>query len=161
MPVLGMLLEVPFLRRAPEIECARRLSITTAPGCHTEKEILLPKVMIDAGVLVRDEDLQRLAQYIEPVRIDWDDPCSEDELIAALQGFAGLIRLGGLVPALTRRVFSELPDLRIAGVRGDRFGTDVGDTLGDWSLLDCDGVEHSFHDLCALRAVHIFAFAGW
>ena len=41
------------------------------------------------------------------------------------------------------------------------FGTGVGDTLGDWSLTDCDGVEHSFHDLCELRAVHIFSFAGW
>ena len=73
MPARGMLLEVPFLRRAPEIECAWRLPITTAPGCHTEKETLLPKVMIDAGVLVRDEDLQRLAQYIEPVQLDRDD----------------------------------------------------------------------------------------
>jgi hypothetical protein len=44
---------------------------------------------------------------------------------------------------------------------GGPFGTGVGDTLGDWSLTDCDGVEHSFHDLCELRAVHIFAFAGW
>ena len=41
------------------------------------------------------------------------------------------------------------------------YGTNVADTLGDWSLMDCDGVEHVFHDLCELRAVHIFAFAGW
>jgi len=143
LPARGMLLEVPFLRRAPEIECAWRLPITTAPGCHTEKETLLPKVMIDAGVLVRDEDLQRLAQYIEPVQLDRDDPCSEDELIAALQGFAGLIRLGGLVPALTRRVFSELPDLRIAGVRGDRFGTDVDLAAAaefDVRIIDTDNI---------------------
>ena len=41
------------------------------------------------------------------------------------------------------------------------FGTSVGDVLDDWSLEDCDGVTHSFHDLCELRAVHIFSFAGW
>ncbi|MGB0590618.1 MAG: hypothetical protein ACPGU1_13150, partial [Myxococcota bacterium] len=41
------------------------------------------------------------------------------------------------------------------------FGTSAGDTTDDWSLLDCDGVAHSIHALCELRAVHIFSFAGW
>ena len=104
---------------------------------------MLPKVMIDAAVLVRDEDLRRLAQYIEPIRIDRDKPYSEDELIAVLQGFAGVIRLGGLIPELTRRVFAQLPDLRIAGVRGDRFGTGVDLVAAaehDVRIIDTDNI---------------------
>ena len=99
--------------------------------------------MIDAAVLVRDEDLRRLAQYIEPIRIDRDKPYSEDELIAVLQGFAGVIRLGGLIPELTRRVFAQLPDLRIAGVRGDRFGTGVDLVAAaehDVRIIDTDNI---------------------
>jgi hypothetical protein len=41
------------------------------------------------------------------------------------------------------------------------YGTNVGSTMADWSLTDCEGVAHSFHDLCALEAVHIFLFTGW
>ena len=79
---------------------------------------MLPKVLIDTGVLVRDEDWRRLSRFVEPVRVERDDPYSEEELIAALEGYDGLIRLGSLIPALTRKVFAALPDLRIAGVRG-------------------------------------------
>ena len=104
---------------------------------------MLPKVLIDCGVRVRDQDWQRLAQVVEPVRLERSEPYSEDELIDALEEFDGLIRLGAHIPALTRRVFSCLPDLKIAGVRGDRFGTDVD--LGaaaefDVRIIDTDNI---------------------
>ena len=84
-----------------------------------------PRLLVDLDVFEREEDWARLAGFADAVRVQRDEPYSEDELIAALEGFSGLIRLGGKIPALTRRVFSALPDLRIAGVRGDRFGTGV------------------------------------
>ena len=40
-------------------------------------------------------------------------------------------------------------------------GTNTGEILADWTLTDCDGVEHNFHALCDLTAVHIFTLAGW
>ena len=86
---------------------------------------MLPRVLVDARMTVREEDWERLAQCTEPARPEQEEPYSEDDLIAALEGFSGLIRLGNVIPDLTRRVFAELPDLRIAGVRGDRFGTGV------------------------------------
>ena len=67
-------------------------------------------MLIDAGVLLRDEDWQRLSQFVELVRVERDEPYSEDELIAALDGYSGLIRLGGLIPALPRQVFTALPE---------------------------------------------------
>lgn len=104
---------------------------------------MLPKVLIDAGVLVRDEDWRRLSRFVEPVRVERDDPYSEEELIAALKGYGGLIRLGSLIPALTRQVFAALPDLRIAGVRGDRFGTGVDLVAAsefDVRIIDTDNI---------------------
>ena len=86
---------------------------------------MLPRVLVDARMKVREEDWERLTQCVEAERPEREEPYSEDDLIAALEGFGGLIRLGNVIPALTRRVFAELPDLRIAGVRGDRFGTGV------------------------------------
>ena len=104
---------------------------------------MLPKVLIDAGVLLRDEDWQRLSQFVEPVRVERDEPYSEDELIVALDGYSGLIRLGGLIPALTRQVFTALPELQIAGVRGDRFGTVVDlDAAAEFDvrIIDTDNI---------------------
>ena len=104
---------------------------------------MLPKVLIDCGVLIRDQDWERLARFVEPVRLERSEPYTEDELIAALEGFSGLVRLGGHIPPLTRRVFSSLPDLKIAGVRGDRFGTDVDLAAAlefDVRIVDTDNI---------------------
>ena len=107
---------------------------------------MLPRILVDVRMTVRDENWERLARCVEPVRPEREEPYSEDELIAALEGFSGLIRLGGVIPALTRRVFAELPDLRIAGVRGDRFGTDVDlEAAGEHGVhvVDTDNIASS------------------
>ena len=104
---------------------------------------MLPKVLVDVQVWMQEEDLQRLAQYAELVQCGRDTPYSEDELIEALQGFSGLIRLGRNIPDLTRRVFAEVPSLQIAGVRGDRFGTGVDmDAAEEFGvkLVDTDNI---------------------
>lgn len=106
----------------------------------------MPRILVDVRMTVRDENWERLARCVEPVRPEREEPYSEDELIAALEGFSGLIRLGGVIPALTRRVFAELPDLRIAGVRGDRFGTDVDlEAAGEHGVhvVDTDNIASS------------------
>lgn len=41
------------------------------------------------------------------------------------------------------------------------FGTDVGDTVADVSLMDCDGGIHRVADLCEADAAWIFLYAGW
>lgn len=84
-----------------------------------------PKVLVDMGSWVSAADRARLeivAEWVEPTG---GDPCTEDELIVQLQGCAGVIRLGGRLPPLTARVFAGSPDLRLAGVRGDRFGAGI------------------------------------
>ncbi len=41
------------------------------------------------------------------------------------------------------------------------YGTDVGDIAPDVTLLDCDGVEHSLHDLCDAPVSWVFEYAEW
>ena len=82
-----------------------------------------PKVLVDPHGYARPADLARLGRAVEVV--EPSEPLSEQNLIAALAGCAGVIRLGGRLPALTRAVFEGAPDLRIAGVSGDRFGTGI------------------------------------
>ncbi|MBT4501339.1 MAG: hypothetical protein HOC74_26645 [Gemmatimonadetes bacterium] len=84
-----------------------------------------PRVLVDCRQYGREEDWERLAAHAELVEPQREDPYSEAELIEALQGVQGVIRLGGRIPELNRVVFSGAPDLQIAGVRGDRFGRDV------------------------------------
>ena len=83
-----------------------------------------PKVLVDSS-WVSPEDWERFSQCAEPVEPEGDEPYSEERLIAALQGCRGLIRLGGRIRELTRRVFAAAPELQIVGVRGDRFGTEI------------------------------------
>ena len=40
-------------------------------------------------------------------------------------------------------------------------GAGVGDIAPDVRLMDCDGVEHSLHELCDRPATWIFEFADW
>ena len=40
-------------------------------------------------------------------------------------------------------------------------GSAVGEIAPDLRLMDCDGVEHSLHDLCDRQALWLFEFADW
>jgi phosphoglycerate dehydrogenase-like enzyme len=84
-----------------------------------------PKVLIDCRQWVDPADWARLAEVVEPVRPAAEQPYTEEQFIAALQGCAGVIRMGELFPELTRRVLEGAPQLRLAGVRGDRFGKGI------------------------------------
>jgi len=68
---------------------------------------------------------QRFTRVVEPEEIKRQEPYTEDELIAALQGIQGLMKVGGRVPEMTRRVFGQAPSLQIVGMGTDRFGTGV------------------------------------
>jgi len=41
------------------------------------------------------------------------------------------------------------------------FGTSPGQTIPDVTLLDCDGVAHSLHDLCAHEVSWVFEYTDW
>ncbi len=100
-----------------------------------------PKVLVDKHGNAHADDIARLAAVAEIVEPEGE--LTEEDLIAALQGCAGLIRLGGRIPDLTRAVFIGAPDLEIAGVRGDRFGTGI-DLEAAWEFgvvaVDTDNI---------------------
>jgi phosphoglycerate dehydrogenase-like enzyme len=81
-------------------------------------------VLLDADRWALPEDLERLSETCEVVRVG-EEPLDGASLIAALQGCAGLIRLGGRTPDVSRRVIDACPDLRIVGLRSDRFGSGI------------------------------------
>ncbi len=81
-----------------------------------------PRVLADRHPHARQEDWDRLAETVALVEPEGLEPLTEERLIAALQGCAGLIRLGGRVPEVSRRVIEASSDLRIVGLRSDRFG---------------------------------------
>jgi len=41
------------------------------------------------------------------------------------------------------------------------YGCNVGDTLKDWSFVDCDENSVSLHDVCGNNAVLVYIFYGW
>ena len=82
-----------------------------------------PKVLVDAHAFALEVDRERLGRIAEIVAVEGN--LSEDELIEVLVGCRGLIRLGGRIPELSPAVFAGAPDLEIAGVTGDRFGTGI------------------------------------
>lgn len=41
------------------------------------------------------------------------------------------------------------------------FGTEVGDTLPDVDLVDCEGKAFQLHDLCPRRVGYVFELSGW
>ena len=82
-----------------------------------------PRVLVDAGPYAADPDWKRLEETAEVVRVT--EERDEASLIADLAGCAGLITQGGRLPPLTESLFGACPELRIVGVRGDRFGTGV------------------------------------
>lgn len=81
------------------------------------------RILVDPGRWVRDEDWNRLAETCDAVRVE--APLDEDGLIAALSGCRGLMRLGGHLPHVSRAVLEGAPDLRLVGLRSDRFGSGI------------------------------------
>ena len=65
-----------------------------------------PRVLIDRHPWTRDEDWARLTQTAELVEPGGEAPVTEEQLIAALQGCQGLMRLGQRLPELSRRALS-------------------------------------------------------
>src|SRR5262245_11319587 len=84
-----------------------------------------PRVLADRHPWTQPEDWERLAQTVELVEPDGEEPYAEEQLAQALQGCQGLIRLGRRIPPVTRAVLAAAPDLRIVGLRSDRFGTGI------------------------------------
>ena len=82
-----------------------------------------PRVLVDAGPYATDRDWKRLEEAAEVVRVSQER--DEGGLIADLAGCAGLMTQGGRLPPLTKTLFRACPELRIVGVRGDRYGTGV------------------------------------
>lgn len=82
-----------------------------------------PKVLVDLDRWWLAQDLERLAGVCEVSTMS--ESVCEDALIGALQGCAGLIRLGGRTPEVSRRVLEACPELRIVGLRSDRFGSGI------------------------------------
>jgi phosphoglycerate dehydrogenase-like enzyme len=86
---------------------------------------MTPRVLVDKDRWALAEDWQRLARTLEIVEPAGEERYSEEALIAALQGCAGLMRLGRRIPELTRRVFESCPELKIVSLRSDRFGRGI------------------------------------
>lgn len=81
------------------------------------------KVLEDPGRWIDAEARARLADVAEIVPVQ--QSLDEDGLIEALSGCHGLIKLGANVPTLTARVLDAATQLRIVGLRSDRFGTGI------------------------------------
>jgi phosphoglycerate dehydrogenase-like enzyme len=79
-------------------------------------------VLVDGGRWVREEDLRRLERAAEIVPIAGEEPLDEYGLIAALDGCAALVRLGRLLPDVSRPVLEASPRLEVVCIRSDRFG---------------------------------------
>lgn len=79
-----------------------------------------PRILVDPGRWVRQEDWERLEAVCTAVRAE--QQLDEAGLVAALAGCQGLIRLGGHLPAVTRAVIDGAPGLQLVGLRSDRFG---------------------------------------
>ena len=71
------------------------------------------------------EDWERLGRVAETIFLEAEGNYSVEKFIGALQGCTGLIKLGGRLPELSREIFAAVPHLRIAGIRGDRFGRGI------------------------------------
>jgi len=107
-----------------------------------------PRVLVDCNYSGEwwEEDRDRLGLRVELVEPEGKEPYSEEGLIAALQGCQGVICLGRRIPSLTRAVFAGAPELRIAGVRGDRFGRGVDmDAAAEFGvkIVDTDNIASS------------------
>jgi D-3-phosphoglycerate dehydrogenase len=102
-----------------------------------------PALLVDTGPLVRSADLERLGRTAELRVPDGADALSEEAFIEALQGCAGVVRLGGRLPELTRRVLEASPELKVVSLRSDRFGKGI-DVEAAWQrgirIIDTDNI---------------------
>jgi phosphoglycerate dehydrogenase-like enzyme len=85
----------------------------------------VPRVLLDSTVTVRPEDLARLERVVEVRQVPGEAPLSVEEFIEALQGCAGLIRLGSRLPVVSETVLAACPELRIVAIRSDRFADGI------------------------------------
>ena len=74
-----------------------------------------PRILVDPGSWVRQEDWERLEAVCTLVRAE--QPLDEAGLVAALAGCRGLIRLGGHLSEVTRAVIDGDPDFKILHAR--------------------------------------------
>ncbi|MDP6019357.1 MAG: NAD(P)-dependent oxidoreductase, partial [Candidatus Latescibacteria bacterium] len=79
-----------------------------------------PRVLVDPGSWVDEAAEKSLGEIAE--RVPVEETLDEDGLIQALSGCTGLIKLGPQLPRLSARVLESAHDLRIVGLRSDRFG---------------------------------------
>jgi phosphoglycerate dehydrogenase-like enzyme len=103
-----------------------------------------PRVLVDLPRVTRAEDWERLAQTAVPVELAGEGPLTEEQLIEALQGCEGVIRLGRRLPDLTERVLAAAPRLRIVGLRSDRFGSGIDVEAAEArgiALVDTDNIS--------------------
>lgn len=103
-----------------------------------------PRVLAERDSMVRDEDWDRLAERVELVRFFPESASDDASFVEALRGFHGFVRLAVPNPALTRELLSALPDLRIIGLRGDRFGRGIDlEAADDLSIavVDTDNIS--------------------
>ena len=89
-----------------------------------------PKVLLNLNSFVYDRCITerswaRFTSLAEPVGRERTDPYSEDELQGALEGIAGIMSWGGLLPYLSQRILEEAQSLKIIGIWGDRFGKEL------------------------------------
>lgn len=85
----------------------------------------LPRVLVDRDAWTRDEDWDRLAACAELVEMPEPVPETEPAFIETLRGFRGALLMRSRLPVLSRAVLEALPELKIIGLRSDRFGTGV------------------------------------
>lgn len=108
---------------------------------------MLPRVLLDNDRHKIDgEDWQRFCAAVEPYELPGAEAYSEAELVQALDGAAGLIKMGARLPDLGRSFFEALPDLRLVGVRGDRFGRGIDiEAAADCGvkIIDTDNIASS------------------
>ncbi len=83
----------------------------------------LGEILVDVPQWDRESDWQRLEQIGRPIRIEAE--CDRESLRKRLDGVTGIIRLGHRLPELDAQLLQQAPDLRIVGVRSDRFGRGI------------------------------------
>jgi len=91
---------------------------------------VLPQVLLDLNSFVYDscataESWARFESFAEPIGRDRTEAYSDDEILDVLDGVAGIMKWGGLVPTLTGPILEQAKDLKIVGLWDDRFGKEL------------------------------------
>jgi phosphoglycerate dehydrogenase-like enzyme len=104
-----------------------------------------PRILMEPHPWTRPEDRARLGGAVDIVELSGEgDPLTTEELVQALRGCSGLMRLGRRIPGLTREVLVACPELKIVALRSDRFGHGIdlpaADELGI-AVTDTDNIS--------------------